>query len=815
MTLRYYVILFLLTITALSSCVNYRKNFNKSEYKDQYLLHQLKLKGNKEISSYQLEEIIPDKPNRSFITPALGKPYLAIYLLGKKRRIFGVIPGYNKERLERKYKEVSSEYDRKVEEDSSNSKKVAKLIKKKNKKLDKIKVKIEEGNGLMRTVGEKPVLIDSLDIAYVKDQLKLFYHSKGFFQASVTPEVIELKRNSIKTKVVYHIEENRPHKIGSVDYDIEDSVLSKIVFESLKNSYIKKGDNFEVSNLSNERLRITKLLKNKGYFKITRQSINFEVDTLEQPFKAHIKLTLNNPKEGGRHERYKVREVIFRVDVSKSLRPDTVIHYKGEDSLAVKYILGEDRISTKLLTSKLRIFPGEYYSYAQSEKTQVLLGGINSFKFVNINYIEQGNNELLAVINTSSSKKYSITTEGGVNVNVNQGQGFPGPFVSVSFKDKKLFKGYETLEANFRYSLEVQPNILDQQDAFRIREVGGNIQLAIPKLLLPLKLRYRLEDYSNRTRFILGYSDVDRFEFDRTNLTLAMNYEWQKNINKRFNVSVFDLNVVNTSDVDPSFLDFLEGLSENYKQSFEPSIISSVNVSYIFNDNDVTKNKKANFLRLFIESGGVIPGLTRQYLYPNENSTIFGLPYYQFMKFNSDFRTYTPVNEFGNVAFRFNGGIAKPYGVSEVLPYEKYFFVGGLNSIRAWAPRRLGPGSYSQRNESGDIIYDIEQPGEIILESSIEFRSKIVGFVHGAFFVDAGNVWSISADDNREGADFKIDRFYKEIAVGTGVGLRFDFSFLIFRFDVGVKVYDPARAGLVPFNDKYSRTYNIGLGYPF
>ena len=356
---------------------------------------------------------------------------------------------------------------------------------------------------------------------------------------------------------------------------------------------------------------------------------------------------------------------------------------------------------------------------------------------------------------------------------------------------------------------------MDQQESFRIREVGGNLQFSIPKLLLPLRLRYKLEDYSNRTRFVLGYSDVDRFEFDRTNATVAMNYEWQRSTTKKFNISIFDINVVNTSNVDPSFLEFLNELSENYKQSFEPSIISTVNVSYIFNNNDVTKNKKANFLSLFVEAGGVIPGVVRQLSNNSEANTMFGLPFFQFLKFSSDLRTYKPVNKFGNVAFRFNGGIAKPYGSSQVLPYEKFFFVGGLNSIRAWAPRRLGPGSYAQRNDDGEIVYDIEQPGELVLESSIEFRTKIVGFVHGAAFVDAGNVWSISADDQREGADFKVDRFYKEIAVGTGLGLRFDFSFLIFRFDVGVKVYDPARADLVPFNDKYSRTYNIGLGYPF
>ena len=294
-----------------------------------------------------------------------------------------------------------------------------------------------------------------------------------------------------------------------------------------------------------------------------------------------------------------------------------------------------------------------------------------------------------------------------------------------------------------------------------------------------------------------------------------MNYEWQKTINKSFNVSIFDLNVVNTTNVDPDFAEFIEGLSENFRQSFEPSIISSVNAAYIFNNNDLTKNKRANFLRLFGEMGGLIPGATQSIFDPNEPKTLLGLPYYQFVKSQIDVRTYQPVNEFATIAFRFNGGIGSPYGNSTVLPYEKYFFAGGLNSIRAWAPRRLGPGGYRQTDDNGELTYSIEQPGEIILESSIEFRSKIVGFVHGATFIDVGNVWTISEDTEREGSAFQLNSFYKQIAVGTGVGLRLNFSFLIFRFDVGVKVYDPARNGLVPLRDKYSRTYNIGLGYPF
>ena len=150
-----------------------------------------------------------------------------------------------------------------------------------------------------------------------------------------------------------------------------------------------------------------------------------------------------------------------------------------------------------------------------------------------------------------------------------------------------------------------------------------------------------------------------------------------------------------------------------------------------------------------------------------------------------------------------------------MLPYEKFFFTGGLNSNRAWNPRRLGPGNFIARDDNGEITYRFEQQGEIIFESNVEYRGKIAGFLHGAAFVDMGNVWTIKEDEARPGSQFEVENFFKELAIGAGIGLRFDFSFLIFRFDIGEKIWDPGRQLVVPFKDKYARVYNIGIGYPF
>jgi outer membrane protein assembly factor BamA len=215
--------------------------------------------------------------------------------------------------------------------------------------------------------------------------------------------------------------------------------------------------------------------------------------------------------------------------------------------------------------------------------------------------------------------------------------------------------------------------------------------------------------------------------------------------------------------------------------------------------------------------------------------TIFQQPdkdiiqHFQYLKLLSDFRRHLTINETNGIATRFKIGIAYPYGKNKTLPYEKFFFAGGSNSLRAWPPRRLGPGSQKPAtNEDGTFDYSIEKPGEILLEANVEYRSKLIGFIDWAFFVDAGNVWKFYENPEFEGADFKLNRFYKEIALGTGLGLRFNFSFLVIRFDYGIKMYDPAQDegerwigdnySLFNWrgeNDKGQSIWNIAIGYPF
>jgi outer membrane protein insertion porin family len=251
-------------------------------------------------------------------------------------------------------------------------------------------------------------------------------------------------------------------------------------------------------------------------------------------------------------------------------------------------------------------------------------------------------------------------------------------------------------------------------------------------------------------------------------------------------------------------------------------------VIYNFNPDDFYGNK-SSLLKIFGESGGTMFNFFEpQAFEENRSDTI---QFFQYLKFATDFRRHITINETNGIATRLNFGIAYPYGKNKTLPYEKFFFAGGSNSLRAWPPRRLGPGSFQPRENSdqeknGRFDYSIEKPGEILIEANIEFRSKLVGFVDWAFFIDAGNVWKFYENPEFPGAEFKFNRFYKEIAMNMGLGLRLNFSFLVMRFDYGVKMYDPAwEEGERWLGGNLSLTnwrglpgqalWNIAIGYPF
>jgi outer membrane protein assembly factor BamA len=314
----------------------------------------------------------------------------------------------------------------------------------------------------------------------------------------------------------------------------------------------------------------------------------------------------------------------------------------------------------------------------------------------------------------------------------------------------------------------------------------------------------------------------------------------------QYSLALVNVSLINSRNISDSFrkrLIELDNLGNyNLARSFNPSFVSSIIFGITWNKNYGSLDKNSVFIRSQFETGGTSLNFIDTTLI-----TRHGLQYFKYLRFNLDFRRVRIVSKWAQLAYRVNTGVAYSYGSNNSLPYEKYYFAGGSRSVRAWRPRRLGLGSIppplsADATVDGLFNYQFERPGEVLLEASIELRTKLVGFVDGAVFLDAGNVWSFKQQKEATGTGnsaFKANSFYKELGIGTGFGLRFDFTFLILCFDVGIKVYDPARAPKdrfvlddVRFFKPYARNigskenaqyisikepviYNIGIGYPF
>ena len=431
-----------------------------------------------------------------------------------------------------------------------------------------------------------------------------------------------------------------------------------------------------------------------------------------------------------------------------------------------------------------------------------------------------------AVISASPASRFTETTEFGGTYVAN----LPGPFVNVRLKTRNPFGGAEVLELGVRAGIEGQFNRVTGNDEYTT-QFGATLALVLPQFLVPFQVNRYFARFNPKTRFSLSDTYVRRPEYTRTNVEFAFDYLWQPHPFHQYVISPVVINVVNASGISSFFqnrLDVLQAqgspLYRSFTQLFEPSM----SATSLYNSNDVLQTRNAQYLRLFVEVGGLTKGLYEDQIRP--------LKVYNFAKFTADYRRYYKLSPRTYFVYRFNGGIVHALTRSEgayTLPYDKYLFAGGSSSVRAWQPRRLGPGGYTTTLPDGSRDYKSEQPGELLLEGSVEYRFPIYSFIKGAVFTDYGNVWALSRDtsldpdgklidNSREGARFVLNQALGQIAVGSGFGIRFDFTFLILRLDIAAKVFDPTAAHADRWaitrlykDTEHQPTFNVGIGYPF
>ncbi|QRR04335.1 BamA/TamA family outer membrane protein [Dyadobacter sandarakinus] len=807
----------ILVLLSLASCAPRPASQSRS-----YYLGNSSFKGNRIISNSELDALIAQRPNRRFLGLPFF-PYVGLYRFGE---LF-----YNKEEKQRRLIEVTQNYQKESRIYENNPRKLDKIQRKYAKKLQKAQVRVDQGNFWMRVLGEVPVYFDSSEVKQNAEKMQKYLYNNGFFNASV-----DYKPDTIfnRIRVTYLVAERKPTMIRDIQYQIRNVLADSIVRANTKDAVLVGRRRYDGDAFEEERIRLETLLRNEGYLGFTRQNISYLVnDTIRNPltdslFKSvDVQVRVNVPDQPGRPLRYRINSVHFEVlpsagQMDSTFRKDTTFHQ------GIHYIFTDKHFATRILDSKIQVRPGAIYSQKKERDSQQQLSLTDQFRFVNYNYtLDSSGKGVNSYFRVIPLEKYQISTDLGLNVI--QLQGAPGPFANFSYKIRNVFNGLENFEANLRGGIELVPGFLGNQQIYRSEEIALNTSLIFPRLLTPASiLQKQTAGYNPRTQVGLGYNYVNRPEYTRTNVKMAMTYSWQPTIHTLFNVSLMDLNILNTQNIRQDFQSLLESLQlqgNNLINSFQKSFVSDINVNFVYNTNAlIGPQRNARYLRVAFESGGttlnVIP--KQEQLIKN----IFGdLQFYKYLRWNVDYRRYWPSGKRSAFVARANTGAIYSYGDSKVPPYEKYFFAGGSSSLRAWLPRRLGPGSSPPRLTPNNL--SIESPSEFLLEGNLEWRgflAKFFGDINYAFFIDAGNVWNLSRSST-ESQKLEAGKFLREIAVGTGFGLRYDLSFFILRFDFGVKVYDPSLQRFVLDELELNRLFrrsqsnflnvNLGVGYPF
>jgi len=683
----------------------------------------------------------------------------------------------------------------------------------------------------LRRIGEPPAIYDEDLMLKSTEQLSLHMRNKGFHEAEVSDTTIYRKK---RARVVYRVTPHEPYRIRDITYFFADATFSQMVLRDTTGSNFKSGKLFDVDVLQDERIRIESLLRDSGYYAFTREYVYFEVDSALDAHLVDITLGIRNyPVTNSRgqtvhrdHPVYSIRDVHMMTDFNStsknknneegSILKDTLVY----DNVHLIYS-GEPNIRPWVVTQKNYIIPGTLYDASDVNRTYRNLSSLSAFRMVDIRFREVDSEESQLdcdiLVAPATRQSYSVKLEGTNSL------GNIGAAANISYGHKNLFGGSEQFDLTFMGAVENIKHTGDESDPVYsgpniMQEYGVEARLRIPKFLLPVRTDQFIRKYNPQTNIRLSYNYQKRPDYIRTMANASFGYDWKGNEKLIHRIFPVEMSLILTPFKRDDFQDWLEGTYLFY--SYEPQLITDTRYSMVWSNQKLLKNQNFQDVRFNVETAGnfLYAGFTSFAAIPDSgNYQILGVDFAQYLKVDIDFRSYIFLYEDISLVLRGFAGVGYAYGNSSAMPFVKQYFSGGANSIRAWQVKNLGPGSYQDPEESA---YP-NQTGDVKLEANMEYRFKLFWKLEAALFMDVGNIWSFSSEDDREGAGFEFNRFYKELAVGTGVGARAIFSFLVFRFDLGIPLRSPYAiegSNWLPRNSGISGedlTFNLAIGYPF
>ena len=668
----------------------------------------------------------------------------------------------------------------------------------------------------------EPVYYNSMLTADSKRQIENYLNNTGFFKSKVVATKTDKHK---RAKVVYSITPTRPYTIREINRKIYDSGVAKQIKRIDNDMLVESGDNYDVFVMDKERDLITTHLRDNGYYFFTKDHIVYEVDTNLMQKKADVTLRI----DGQKHYKYKINKVFiypdYNVKTASTIKNDTVPFTfsmrRKDPETTFNFIYGKNpKVRFKTFNQVIQIHKGDDFSQKKVSQTYRALGSLKLYNLSNISFDTiASDNDSVKLMNCTVTLQKSKIHHYNIQIEGTNSGGDLGALGSFSYRNNNIFRGSEVLRITLKGGFQAQrvENFVADEGLFNTKEFGVDASIMFPRFLSPIALHRFVSEYQPKTMLSTGYNMQIRPMYDRYIMTASFGYNWRSTNTIENYLTPINLNTVKVlpSDLFSLLLD-LE-TNQRIKDQYTDHLIFGMNYSFIFNNQNVKKSNDFFYIKFDIETSGNLLSLfnnTPIITEKNNYHEIIGIRYAQYIKYQLDFRFYHYFRNRDVLALRFFYGQGIAYGNSNDIPFEKAFYAGGANGMRGWQFRGLGPGEFN--NESG---YDMEHIGDVQIESNIEYRFPMYSFLKGALFSDLGNIWTLTNNESFPGGQFKFDKFYKQLALDAGFGIRFDFSFFLIRLDMAVPLVDPAypedsrlRFSKLQWKDV---VWNFGIGYPF
>lgn len=667
---------------------------------------------------------------------------------------------------------------------------------------------------LYKKLVEQPVLVSDVRPSNRVDMINTVLHDNGYFDSNASYQLVYSKKNKKKARIQYDVVVNEPYVLSSVEYiNGGTEVTNKIDSLARKSEYLRPGSRYSLDSLNAVRVNITNRLRNRGYYYFRPEYIEYLADSTLRKGKIALRMAMAAGIPAAALRKYTTGNITTTVNRYQGGGiPDTMD--MGRKGVLVK--MNPLRLRKDVVEKKVSFRKGRTFSVFDMDRTQGNLSNMGIFNAINIDVtpidsLKYGQTQLDVDVNCTIDRPIEAKIEAQLTSKSNS---FIGPGLSLGVAHKNIFGGGEMLSTDMSASYEwaTGGKAVEGFD-YNSYEFGLSSTLSFPTLLAP-KFVDRSRRFQNSTKFSLSADLLNRPSFFKmVQFSAGAVWQWhagRHSLNELTPLKLTYTKLLHTTEAFESTMNSNPAVYESFRNQFVPVMQYNYTYDRAFGADNLTFNLQ------FTEAGNIMYGIWALAKTKGEKR-LFGTPFSQFVKLQTSVVYSRAVTDTHRLVTRFLIGAAHAYGNSSQVPYSEQFYIGGANSIRGFAVRSIGPGSYLPSADNPNGYYD--QTGTLKLEMNMEYRFPLFSYLKGAVFLDAGNIWLMKADENRAGGQFKFSSFADQIAVGTGVGLRFDMDMLVIRGDFGYALHAPYETGKGGYFNmpsfKKSIAFHLAIGYPF